>query len=68
MNEQKVENWDGYDIRFVGIDNEWYAVASDIAKALGLTTYKLDQRLDDDILSKVSHQRFIRKNTNDHYY
>lgn len=52
MNEQKVENWDGYDIRFVGIDNEWYAVASDIAKALGLTTYKLDQRLDDDILSK----------------
>lgn len=35
MNEQKVENWDGYDIRFVGIDNEWYAVASDIAKAMG---------------------------------
>ena len=31
----KIENWNGYDIRFVEKDGEWWAVATDIAKAMG---------------------------------
>ena len=31
----KIENWNGYDIRFVEKGGEWWAVATDIAKALG---------------------------------
>ena len=31
----KIENWNGFKIRFVLKDGEWWAVASDIAKALG---------------------------------
>lgn len=36
----KIENWNGYPIRFVEKEGEWWAVASDIANALGyqLTT------------------------------
>ena len=34
----KVENWNGYEIRFVEKDGEWWAVAKDVAKAL---EYKL---------------------------
>lgn len=31
----KVENWNGYKIRFVEKDGEWWAVAKDVAAALG---------------------------------
>lgn len=31
----RVENWNGYPIRFVELQGEWWAVASDVAKALG---------------------------------
>lgn len=31
----KAENWNGSDIRWVEVENEWLAVASDVAKALG---------------------------------
>lgn len=31
----KIENWKGYEIRFVHVDGEWWAVAKDIAEALG---------------------------------
>lgn len=31
----KVENWNGYEIRFVKVNSEWWAIASDIANALG---------------------------------
>ena len=31
----RIENWNGYDIRFIEKDSEWWAVATDIAKALG---------------------------------
>lgn len=34
----KVENWNGYEIRFVEKDGEWWAVAKDVAEAL---EYKL---------------------------
>jgi prophage antirepressor-like protein len=48
----KTENWNGHDIRFVSIDGEWWAVLSDIAKALNLQTKKLNQRLKDEVLKK----------------
>ncbi|MGM0341606.1 BRO-N domain-containing protein [Enterococcus sp. AZ007] len=31
----KIENWNGYQIRFVEIHDEWWAVAKDVADALG---------------------------------
>lgn len=33
----KTQNWNGNEIRFVEVDGEWWAVAKDIANALGLT-------------------------------
>lgn len=33
-----VDNWNGYDIRFVEINNEWYAVLKDICDALGIAS------------------------------
>lgn len=48
----KIENWDDHEIRFVEVEGEWWAVLSDIAQALSLDTRKLNQRLDDDVLSK----------------
>lgn len=35
-NEIRVENWNGYDIRFVDHNGEWWAVLTDICKPLGL--------------------------------
>ena len=32
----KIENWNGYDIRFVEKNGEWWAVAVDVCLALGL--------------------------------
>lgn len=32
----KTENWNGHEIRFVSINDEWWAVAKDVAEALGL--------------------------------
>ncbi|MEO1783285.1 BRO-N domain-containing protein [Enterococcus diestrammenae] len=32
----KTENWNGHEIRFVNINDEWWAVAKDVAEALGL--------------------------------
>ena len=32
----KIENWNGYDIRFVDRNGEWWAVAKDVTDALGL--------------------------------
>lgn len=31
----KIEEWNGHEIRFVWHDGEWWAVAKDVAKALG---------------------------------
>lgn len=49
----RVENWCGYDIRFVNIKGNWYAVLKDLCDALGLKTFKVTDRLDSDILEKV---------------
>lgn len=49
----RTENWCGYDIRFVEINGEWYAILKDICDALGLKTFKVSQRLDPSMLQKV---------------
>lgn len=50
----RTENWCGHDIRFVEINGEWYAILKDICDALGLTTFKVSQRLDPRMLEKVT--------------
>lgn len=42
----RVENWNGYDIRFVEKDGEWWAILKDICDALNLRTNDVAQRLD----------------------
>lgn len=50
----KVENWNGYDIRFIEIDGEWWAILKDICDALGLRVAKISERLDSDMLERVA--------------
>lgn len=54
MNNMRVENWCGYDIRFVEINGEWWAILKDICDALDLHTFKVSQRLDPSMLERVS--------------
>lgn len=49
----RVENWCEYDIRFVNVKGNWYAVLKDLCDALGLRTDKVNTRLDSDMLEKV---------------
>ncbi len=49
----RVENWCGYDIRFVEINGEWYAILKDICDALNLQVGKVSQRLDPDMMERV---------------
>lgn len=53
MEEMRTENWMGYDIRFINIDDEWYAILKDICDALRLRTDKIAQRLDPDMIERV---------------
>lgn len=50
----KIEHWNGYDIRFVEHNGEWWAVLADIANSLSLRTDKVKSRLKNDHLSKVT--------------
>lgn len=50
----KIENWCGYDIRFVEINGEWWAILKDICDALKLKTSKIAQRLNPDMLTRVT--------------
>lgn len=50
----RIENWCGYDIRFVKKDGEWWAVLKDICDALNLRTNKVASRLDPKTLSRAS--------------
>ena len=52
-NNIRVESWCGYDIRFVEVNGEWYAILKDICDALGLKTFKVSQRLSPDMLIRV---------------
>ena len=49
----RVENWCGYDIRFVEVKGEWYAILKDICDALRLRTAAVSQRLNPDMLERV---------------
>ena len=49
----RTENWCGYDIRFVEIDGEWWAILKDICDALKLRTDGIAQRLSPDMLERV---------------
>ena len=49
----RTENWCGYDIRFIEIDGEWWAILKDICDALGLNTFDVSQRLESDMLERV---------------
>ena len=49
----KTENWCGYDIRFVELNGEWWAILKDICDALDLKTWKIAQRLDPSMLEKI---------------
>lgn len=49
----RTENWYGHDIRFVEIDDEWYAILKDICDALKLRTAKIAERLDPNMLERV---------------
>ena len=49
----RVENWCGYDIRFIEIDGEWWAILKDICDALNLKTFKIAQRLEPGMLERV---------------
>lgn len=49
----RIESWCGYDIRFVEVKGEWYAVLKDICDALGLRTDKVAQRLEPSMLERV---------------
>lgn len=49
----RTENWCGYDIRFVEINGEWYAILKDICDALRLRTDKVANRLDPNMLERV---------------
>lgn len=50
----RTENWCGYDIRFVEIKGEWWAILKDICDALGLRTKDVSQRLHPDMLKRVA--------------
>ena len=56
----RIEIWCGYDIRFVEIDGEWYAILKDICDALDLRTDSVSQRLDPSMVERV------RVNVSDH--
>lgn len=49
----RIENWCGYDIRFVEIDGEWWAILKDICDALKLRTDGIASRLDLSMLERV---------------
>ena len=49
----RTENWCGYDIRFVEINGEWWAILKDICDALGLKTKDVSKRLPATMLTKV---------------
>ena len=59
----RVENWCGYDIRFVEVNGEWYAILKDICDALGLRTDGIAQRLDSSMLERVAVDSVSRRPT-----
>lgn len=52
--ETRVENWNGYDIRFVNLDGDWYAVLKDICDALGLKSKYVSERIPPECMERVA--------------
>ena len=60
MNENiRIENWCGYDIRFVEHEGSWYAVLKDICDALELRTDKVKLRIDALHITKLTVQQTV---------
>src|SRR5690625_3914921 len=59
----RTENWNGHEIRFVEIEpSEWWAVAKDVATALGYKhTPHMSRRLDDDEKNTVRLKDTIKR-------
>ena len=58
----KTENWNGHEVRFVSIEGEWWAVAKDVAEALGYpVTNAMTKRLNnrDLMYDKLSHMNMV---------
>lgn len=49
----RVENWCGYEIRFIEENGEWWAILKDICDALELRVDKVSQRIDPSMLMRV---------------
>ena len=49
----RIENWCGYDIRFIEIDGEWWAILKDICDALKLSTRDVSQRIPAQYMERV---------------
>ena len=49
----RIETWCGYNIRFVEVDGEWYAILKDICDALDLRTDSVSQRLDPSMVERL---------------
>ncbi|HGH7859147.1 TPA: Bro-N domain-containing protein [Streptococcus agalactiae] len=47
----RTETWNGYDIRFVDHQGEWWAVLADICHALDLKPKRVKERLVDEVVS-----------------
>lgn len=68
----RTENWYGYEIRFIEINGEWYAILKDICDALKLRTDKIASRLYPEMLERVKVEtsddlsKVVRSETNTH--
>lgn len=49
----RTEKWCGYDIRFVEINGEWWAILKDICDALKLKTFDVSKRISPNMLERV---------------
>lgn len=51
--ETRIENWNGYDIRFINLDGDWYAVLKDICDALRLQTKDVAERIPTECIERI---------------
>ena len=49
----RIESWCGYDIRFIEVNGEWYAILKDICDALKLRSKDVSQRLEPSMMERV---------------
>lgn len=64
------KTWYGHEIRFVEINDEWYAILKDICDALNLKTWHVTERLHPDMLERVlidtTDLTSVKPRSNDH--